>query len=94
MLGAGGPGLCLSKGSQAPASKRTFPSPSLCLGFVCPLDALVLSWWFVQKAGRTMRLCGVQKHLGTKHLSGVNLKAPWVQRLSFPLEDSKAQRKE
>lgn len=93
-LAAGGPRLCLFKCPQASASKGTLPSHNLCLGFVCSLDALAHSWWFAPKLGRTTRLCGVQKHLDTKHQAGTNLEAPWVQYLSFPDEDSKAQRKE
>lgn len=94
VLAAEGPGLCLFKSPQAPALKGTLSSRSLCLGFVCSLDALACSWWFTPKLGRTTRLCGVQKHLGTKHQAGTNLESPWVQNLSFPDEDSKAQSSE
>lgn len=91
---AGGPGLHLFKRPQARALKGTLPSRGLCLGFVCSLDALVRSWWFAPKLGRTTRLCGVQKHLGTKHQAGMNLEAPGVQYLSLPDEDNKARRRE
>lgn len=93
-LAAGIPGLCLSKWPQDPALKGTLPSPRLYDSFVCPLDALVLFWWFARKALRTTWLCTVLKHLGTKHQAGANPGAPLVQHLSFSEENSQAQRGE